>query len=70
MEGNDTSFPNHRLLHGILSGKWITSKRGEDAIMAYGRDIFLLVEIIQHLHVIGRCTLNLIDNLANISPWS
>jgi hypothetical protein len=35
---------------------------GVDAIMGCGRDIFLPDEIIQHLQVIGRCTLNLIDN--------
>jgi hypothetical protein len=43
---------------------------GEDAIMGCGRDIFLPDEIIQHLQVIGRCTLNLIDSPDDTSLWS
>jgi hypothetical protein len=42
---------------------------GVDAIMGFGRDTFLPNEIIQHLHVIGRCTLKLIHS-PDTSAWS
>ena len=35
---------------------------GVDAVMGCGRDIFLLKMLIHHLQLIGRVTLNLIDN--------
>jgi hypothetical protein len=70
VEGNDTSLPSHRLLSSMESGRWITSKSGGNVIMDCGRDIFLCEKIIQHLHVMGRCTLNLMDKLDNISMWS
>jgi len=57
MENNDISLPNHRPLFGMIV--WARD----------GRDIFLLVEIIQHLQVIGICTLNLIDNPDDTSLW-
>jgi len=43
---------------------------GVDAIMGCGNGIFLLVELIQYLQEIGRCTMHLIGypNITNI--WS
>jgi len=43
---------------------------GEDSIMGCLRNIFLPDEIIHHPEVIGKCTLNLIDNLEDTSLWS
>lgn len=62
MEIHDFRFPVIDKYLTWMVGKGVQIRMGVNSILGYGQHIFLLDHLIHYLQVMGRCTLNRVNN--------